>query len=66
VKFTLPWLKEHLDTDQPLAPIAEKLTSALPDGRLVRMPGVARLLPEENPDRLLELLLDFMRKRAVA
>jgi len=46
--------------------IAEKLTSALPDGRLVRMPGVARLLPEENPDRLLELLLDFMRKRAVA
>jgi pimeloyl-ACP methyl ester carboxylesterase len=46
--------------------IAEKLTNALPDGRLVRMPGVARLLPEENPDYLIELLLDFMKKRAVA
>jgi pimeloyl-ACP methyl ester carboxylesterase len=46
--------------------IAEKLTSSLPDGRLVRLPGVARLLPEENPEYLLELLMDFMRKRAVA
>ncbi len=46
--------------------IAEKLTNALPDGRLVRLPGVARLLPEENPEYLLELLMDFMRKRAVA
>jgi pimeloyl-ACP methyl ester carboxylesterase len=46
--------------------VAEKLTNALPDGRLVRMPGVGRLLPEENPERLEELLLDFMRKRAVA
>jgi pimeloyl-ACP methyl ester carboxylesterase len=46
--------------------IAEKLTSSLPDGRLVRLPGVARLLPEENPDYLVELLMDFMRKRAVA
>jgi phenylalanyl-tRNA synthetase beta chain len=26
VKFTLPWLKEHLDTDEPLATIADKLT----------------------------------------
>jgi hypothetical protein len=32
----------------------------------VRLPGVARLLPEENPDYLVELLMDFMRKRAVA
>jgi pimeloyl-ACP methyl ester carboxylesterase len=46
--------------------IAEKLTGSLPDGRLVRLPGVARLLPEENPDYLVELLMDFMRKRAVA
>jgi len=45
---------------------AEKLTNALPDGRLVKLPGVARLLPEENPDYLSELLLDFMKKRAVA
>lgn len=46
--------------------IAEKLTSSLPDGRLVRLPGVARLLPEDNPEYLVELLMDFMRKRAVA
>ena len=46
--------------------IADKLASALPDGRLVRVPGVGRLLPEENPERLNELLLDFMRRRAVA
>jgi phenylalanyl-tRNA synthetase beta chain len=26
VKFTLPWLKEHLDTDEPLAGIVDKLT----------------------------------------
>ena len=46
--------------------IAEKLTTALPDGRLVRLPGVGRLLPEENPDYLIELLMDFMKRRAVA
>lgn len=46
--------------------IAEKLTNALPDGRLVRLPGVGRLLPEENPEYLGELLMDFMKKRAVA
>ncbi|SRR6266508_2382648 len=46
--------------------IGEKLTNALPDGRLVRLPGVARLVPEENPEYLGELLMDFMKKRAVA
>lgn len=46
--------------------IGEKLTNALPDGRLVKMPGVARLLPEENPEHLCEMLLDFMKRRAVA
>lgn len=48
------------------AKIADKLISALPDGRLVRLPGVGRLLPEENPERLNELLLEFMKRRAVA
>ena len=46
--------------------IGDKLANELPDGRLVKMPGVARLLPEENPDYLAELLMDFMKKRAVA
>ena len=26
MKFTLSWLKEHLDTDEPLDRIADKLT----------------------------------------
>jgi pimeloyl-ACP methyl ester carboxylesterase len=46
--------------------LADRLVNELPDGRLVKMPGVGRLVPEENPDRLSELLLEFMRRRAVA
>jgi pimeloyl-ACP methyl ester carboxylesterase len=46
--------------------IGDKLANELPDGRLVKMPGVARLLPEENPDFLAEHLIEFMKKRAVA
>ena len=46
--------------------LADKLVNALPDGRLVRLPAVGRLVPEESPERLNELLLDFMKKRAVA
>ncbi|MDO8502592.1 MAG: alpha/beta hydrolase [Gemmatimonadaceae bacterium] len=46
--------------------IADRLVNALPDGRLVRFPGVGRLIPEENPEQLNELLLEFMRRRAVA
>lgn len=48
------------------AKLADRLCNALPDGRLVRLPGVARLVPEEAPDQLNDLLLDFMRRRAVA
>jgi pimeloyl-ACP methyl ester carboxylesterase len=46
--------------------IADKLANELPDGRLVKLPGVARLLPEEDPDFLSTHLIDFMKKRAVA
>ena len=46
--------------------MADRLTHALPDGRLVRLPGVGRLVPEENPDHMASLLLDFMKRRAVA
>lgn len=46
--------------------MADRLTHALPDGRLVRLPGVGRLIPEENPDHMASLLLDFMKRRAVA
>jgi pimeloyl-ACP methyl ester carboxylesterase len=46
--------------------VADRLVNELPDGRLVRMPGVGRLVPEENPEQLSQLLLEFMRRRAVA
>jgi Predicted hydrolases or acyltransferases (alpha/beta hydrolase superfamily) len=45
---------------------ADRLVNALPDGRLVRLPGIGRLVPEESPEQMSELLLDFMRRRAVA
>jgi pimeloyl-ACP methyl ester carboxylesterase len=48
------------------AKIADRLVNALPDGRLVRLPGVGRLVPEESPERMAELLLEFMKRRAVA
>jgi pimeloyl-ACP methyl ester carboxylesterase len=46
--------------------IADRLVNALPDGRLVRLQGVGRLVPEESPERMAELLLEFMKRRAVA
>src|SRR6185503_19603347 len=46
--------------------IGDKLANELPDGRLIKLPGVARLLPEEDPDFLAQHLIDFMKKRAVA
>lgn len=48
------------------AKMADRLVNALPDGRLVRIPGAGRLVPEENPEQMSTLLLDFMRRRAVA
>ncbi len=46
--------------------MADKLVNALPDGRLVRIPGVGRLLPEESPEQMCSLLLEFMKRRAAA
>ena len=55
------------EKDQWVDPkMADRVVNALPDGRIVRLPGVARLVPEENPDQMSELLLDFMKRRAVA
>jgi pimeloyl-ACP methyl ester carboxylesterase len=45
---------------------ADRLVNALPDGRLVRLPGIGRLVPEENPEQMNSLLLEFMKRRAVA
>jgi pimeloyl-ACP methyl ester carboxylesterase len=55
------------DEDKWVEPkLADRLVNAIPDARLIRLAGVARLVPEENPDHLAELLLDFIKKRAAA
>ncbi len=40
--------------------VAERLAKDIPGARLIRLPGVARLVPEEAPDRLVEIILDFV------
>ncbi len=39
--------------------IPDRLATAIPHSRLVRIPTSARLVPEEAPDRLAELILEF-------
>ncbi|HWZ60291.1 MAG TPA: alpha/beta hydrolase [Gemmatimonadaceae bacterium] len=43
--------------------VAGRLAASMPNGQLVRLPGVARLVPEEVPDQLTGLLLDFLEGR---
>jgi pimeloyl-ACP methyl ester carboxylesterase len=57
------WGEQDPWTDSKMA---DRLVNALPDGRLVRVPGIGRLVPEENPERMNSLLLEFMKRRAVA
>jgi len=57
------WGEEDPWTDSKMA---DRLVNALPDGRLVRLPGIGRLVPEETPERMTSLLLEFMKRRAVA
>jgi pimeloyl-ACP methyl ester carboxylesterase len=55
------------DEDRWVDPkLPDRLVNAIPDARLVRLAGVARLVPEENPEHLSELLLDFIKRRAAA
>jgi pimeloyl-ACP methyl ester carboxylesterase len=46
--------------------LPDKLANTIPSARLVKLSGVGRLVPEENPDHLTELILDFIKKRAAA
>ncbi len=39
MKFTLSWLKEHLDTDEPVEKLADKLTMIGLGGRAPRRQG---------------------------
>ncbi|MDQ6717832.1 MAG: alpha/beta hydrolase, partial [Gemmatimonadota bacterium] len=48
------------------AKLPDKLANTIPSARLVKLPGVGRLVPEESPEHLTELILDFIKKRAAA
>ena len=41
--------------------IAERLREAIPDSSVVRLPRVARLVPEEDPETLARLIVEFVR-----
>jgi pimeloyl-ACP methyl ester carboxylesterase len=43
--------------------VAGRLAASLPNGQLARISGVGRLIPEEAPDQLTSLLLDFVEGR---
>jgi pimeloyl-ACP methyl ester carboxylesterase len=46
--------------------VSRRLASEIPKAALQRIPGVARLVPEESPDYLVELLLEFIGGADVA
>ena len=46
--------------------LPDRLANTIPNVRLVKLPGIARLVPEESPEHLTELILDFIKKRAAA
>ncbi len=68
MKFTLAWLKEHLDTDRPLGDLADKLTmiglevERIEDkGKLFAPFTIARVIeakPHPNADRLRVCMVD--------
>src|SRR6185436_12344610 len=68
MKFTLAWLKEHLDTDEPLDKLAEKLTMIGLEVEKVEDKGkalapftIARVIsakPHPNADRLRVCMVD--------
>ena len=43
----------------------DRLADTIPGSRLVRLPGIGRLVPEEAPDALLGLLLEFIGAAAL-
>src|SRR6516162_189565 len=75
MKFTLAWLKEHLDTDAPLAAIVDKLTmigleveNVFDRGKLLDPFSIARVISAEqhpNADRLRLCMVDTGSGEAV-
>jgi pimeloyl-ACP methyl ester carboxylesterase len=49
------------DQDPWVGPrFADRLADAIPGSRLVRLPGVGRLVPEEAPGTVVSVLLEFI------
>ncbi|MEO8335635.1 MAG: alpha/beta hydrolase [bacterium] len=54
------------DQDPWVTPkFADRLADTIPGSRLVHLPGVGRLIPEEAPDTLVSLLLEFIGAAAL-
>lgn len=43
--------------------LPDRIINAIPGAQLVSIPGVSRLVPEEIPERLANLIVDFLRGR---
>lgn len=62
-EIRVPTLIVWGDQDRWLAGrLPERLANAIPTSALVRIPSVARLVPEEAPERLVDLILEFVRR----
>ncbi len=49
------------DQDPWITPkFADRLADTIPGSRVIHLPGVGRLVPEESPDSLLSVLLEFI------
>lgn len=54
------------DQDPWVGPkFADRLADTIPASRLVRLPGIGRLVPEEAPDAVVALLLEFIGAEAL-
>jgi pimeloyl-ACP methyl ester carboxylesterase len=54
------------DQDPWVGPrFADRIAETIPGSRLVRLPGVGRLVPEEAPEAMLGLLLEFIGAAAL-
>jgi pimeloyl-ACP methyl ester carboxylesterase len=61
--LTIPILVVRGERDQwSDAPTGETLVRSVRDGRLVRLGGVGRLVPEESPSTLRDLIVDFVAR----
>jgi pimeloyl-ACP methyl ester carboxylesterase len=55
------------DQDHFVSPkIPDRLADTIPGSRLVRLPGVGRLVPEEAPDTVANMILEFVGAASMA